>query len=143
MKINEEVVYQLEQLDLPVSVVSCIGKMQTYKSTLLNNLFRAGHPSCQFEQHSDASKSTEGGTTMYSRLVLDHNQTGRNVLLLDFWGFGGAVRGTLSHIHSPLFHKGLNPEVDARLFALAVLLSDLVVYNGQQKIDANELADMR
>ena len=117
--VSPEAIALLETLgDEPVASVAVAGLYRTGKSFLLNRLLRTR----AFETSSAVSSCTKG-------IILAIDRTGPHpILVLDTEGLGATDTSSDNH--------------DARIFALALLLSSEFIYNSLGKVDETALGQL-
>ncbi|XP_043925741.1 guanylate-binding protein 1-like [Protopterus annectens] len=122
LKPCEEGLKVLEQFDLPVIVVAIAGLYRTGKSYLMNRL-------CNQRKGFSLGSTVQSHTKGIWMWVIPHpKQTDCCLMVVDTEGLGDAEKGDENN--------------DKWLFALAVLMSSLFVYNSMSNIDQHALSDL-
>uniref|UniRef100_A0A670IMY6 GB1/RHD3-type G domain-containing protein n=1 Tax=Podarcis muralis TaxID=64176 RepID=A0A670IMY6_PODMU len=124
LRVNQEALKILQSIQQPVVVVAIVGLYRTGKSYLMNKL--AGKDKGGFSLGSTVQAATKG-IWMWCRshpLKPDHT-----LVLLDTEGLGDVEKS--------------NPENDAWIFALSILLSSTFVYNSMHTIDQYALEKLQ
>lgn len=124
---NEEALAWLETLGSPLCVIACAGKYRTGKSTLLNRgiLELTKADAQKAFGVGNTTQACTKGLWVYTRTI--ECAQGRAVVI-DTEGFG-AIRVDQTH--------------DTRIFALALLISSMFVYNAEGPIDEQSIETLR
>ncbi|XP_041091294.1 guanylate-binding protein 1-like [Polyodon spathula] len=123
LRVNQQALEILSQIDQPVVVVAIVGLYRTGKSYLMNKL--AGKRS-GFSLGSTIQSHTKG---IWMWCVPHPCKPGHTLVLLDTEGLGDVEKGDQKN--------------DCWIFALAVLLSSTLVYNSRGTIDNNALENLQ
>lgn len=122
---NEQAMAWLESIGAPMGVVACAGKYRTGKSTLLNRGILELPPGTPGFGVEGTTQACTKGLWVYTKTI----QMERcRAIVIDTEGFG-AVRVDQTH--------------DTRIFALALLLSSMFVYNTVGAIDEQSIETLR
>jgi hypothetical protein len=129
LTINPEAVALLQAIQGPVAPVAVCGRYRTGKSFLLNRLIGAPPGGRGFEVGPTIEACTRGIWLWSEPVELELPDGGGrvSVLFFDTEGMGG---------------YGATAEHDARVFALGVLLSSLVIYNSVGAIDEEAIQQL-
>ncbi|XP_038668982.1 guanylate-binding protein 1-like [Scyliorhinus canicula] len=122
LRVNQEAVNILSEISQPVVAVAIVGLYRTGKSYLMNKL--AGKLR-GFSLGSTIQSETKGIWMMCVPHPLNHNHC---LILLDTEGLGDVEKG--------------DEKNDSWIFALAVLLSSMLVYNSMGTIDQYAVAKL-
>ncbi|XP_062918531.1 guanylate-binding protein 1-like isoform X2 [Mobula hypostoma] len=122
LQLNPEAVKVLKSIEDPMVVVAVVGAARSGKSYLMNCL--AGDKK-GFSVHSTTQAHTKG-IWMWCRSLPQRPK--EVLLLLDTNGLGDPEKGDINN--------------DNSIYSLAVLLSSILIYNGQDKIDHKSLQDL-
>ncbi|XP_041940238.1 guanylate-binding protein 1-like isoform X2 [Alosa sapidissima] len=123
MRVQQEALQILEQIQQPVVVVAVVGLYRTGKSYLMNRL--AGKHT-GFALGSTIESKTKG---IWMWCVPHPSKPGNTLVLLDTEGLGDVDKGDSKH--------------DTQIFSLAVLLSSTLVYNSRGTIDNRAVEDLQ
>ncbi|XP_076119013.1 guanylate-binding protein 4-like isoform X2 [Alosa pseudoharengus] len=123
MRVQQEALQILEQIQQPVVVVAVVGLYRTGKSYLMNRL--AGKHT-GFALGSTIESKTKG---IWMWCVPHPSKPGNTLVLLDTEGLGDVDKG--------------DPKHDTQIFSLAVLLSSTLVYNSRGTIDNRAVEDLQ
>ncbi|XP_041940250.1 guanylate-binding protein 1 [Alosa sapidissima] len=123
MRVQQEALQILEQIQQPVVVVAVVGLYRTGKSYLMNRL--AGKHT-GFALGSTIESKTKG---VWMWCVPHPSKPGHTLVLLDTEGLGDVEKGDEKH--------------DTWIFCLAVLLSSSLVYNSMGTIDNTALEKLQ
>ncbi|XP_062391458.1 guanylate-binding protein 1-like [Sardina pilchardus] len=123
MRVQQEALQVLEQIQQPVVVVAVVGLYRTGKSYLMNRL--AGKHT-GFALGSTIESKTKG---IWMWCVPHPSKPGHTLVLLDTEGLGDVEKGDEKH--------------DTWIFCLAVLLSSSLVYNSMGTIDNTALEKLQ
>ncbi|XP_059809241.1 guanylate-binding protein 1-like [Hypanus sabinus] len=122
LQLNPEALKVLRSIEDPMVVVAVVGAARTGKSYLLNCL--AGSKN-GFSVDSSVQAHTKGIWMLCQSLPQRPNEV---LLLLDTEGFGDPDKGDKHN--------------DNSIYSLAILLSSILIYNGQRNIDQQSLQDL-
>ncbi|XP_062391456.1 guanylate-binding protein 1-like isoform X3 [Sardina pilchardus] len=123
MRVQQEALQVLEQIQQPVVVVAVVGLYRTGKSYLMNRL--AGKHT-GFALGSTIESKTKG---IWMWCVPHPSKPGHTLVLLDTEGLGDVDKGDSKH--------------DTQIFSLAVLLSSTLVYNSRGTIDNRAVEELQ
>lgn len=138
-EIAPEAVAYLKQIKGSVAVVSIAGLYRTGKSYLLNLLLGRDRAEAMFNVGATVNACTKGiwiwGQPMQLSAVADlaaesafkHLPKDTTIVFMDTEGLGSTQRSQTQ---------------DTRIFALALLLSSLFIYNSRGVIDSNAIEDL-
>lgn len=131
LQISPDAVNLLQSIKGSIAIVSVAGLYRTGKSYLLNMLLERKNASHRFHVGATVNGCTKGiwiwGQPLSPDIKYKHLTSDTTVIFLDTEGFGSTVR---SQTH------------DTRIFALALLLSSLFIYNSRGVIDSNTIDDL-
>ncbi|XP_072890073.1 guanylate-binding protein 1-like isoform X1 [Hemitrygon akajei] len=122
LQLNPEALQVLQSIEVPMVVVVMVGAARTGKSYLMNCL--AGDKK-GFTVDSTLQTHTKG-IWMWCRSLPE--RPNEALLLLDTEGLGDAEKG--------------DSQNDNLIYSLAILLSSVLIYNGQRNIDQRSLQDL-
>ncbi|XP_072889393.1 guanylate-binding protein 1-like [Hemitrygon akajei] len=122
LQLNQEALEVLQSIEDPMVVVAVVGAARTGKSYLMNCL--AGDKK-GFSVDSTTQAHTKGIWMWCRSLPQRPNEV---LLLLDTEGLGDPDKGDIDN--------------DNSIYLLAILLSSILIYNGQRKIDQQSLQDL-
>ncbi|XP_047641306.1 guanylate-binding protein 6-like isoform X2 [Phacochoerus africanus] len=122
LSVNQEALEILEKISQPVVVVAIVGLYRTGKSYLMNRLAGRNHG---FRLGSTVQSETKG---IWMWCVPHPSKPDRTLVLLDTEGLGDVEKG--------------DPKNDSWIFALAVLLSSVFVYNSMNTINHQALEQL-
>ncbi|XP_013400986.1 uncharacterized protein LOC106166866 [Lingula anatina] len=122
LEVSKDAITALQNIDIPVSVISVTGKYRTGKSYLMNLLFGESNG---FALGSTIQSKTKGIWLWYRPYPGDSN---RGLVLLDTEGLSDPEKGNENH--------------DNQIFALAVLLSSCLVYNSMGTISEDAIRSL-
>ncbi|XP_059809245.1 guanylate-binding protein 1-like [Hypanus sabinus] len=122
LHLNPEALNYLQSIEKPMVVVSVVGAARSGKSYLMNCL--AGN-NYGFSVDSSVQAHTKGIWMWCRSLPQRPNEV---LLLLDTEGLGDPEKGDIHNDHF--------------IYSLAVLLSSVLIYNGQRNIDQQSLQDL-
>lgn len=122
---NEEALAWLETLGAPLCVVACAGKYRTGKSTLLNRGILELPPGKAGFGVGNTTQACTKGLWIYTKVI--DCEKGK-AIVVDTEGFG-AIRVDQTH--------------DTRIFALALLISSMFIYNAEGSIDEQSIETLR
>uniref|UniRef100_A0A8D0VUW1 Guanylate-binding protein 7 n=1 Tax=Sus scrofa TaxID=9823 RepID=A0A8D0VUW1_PIG len=122
LSVNQEALEILEKISQPVVVVAIVGLYRTGKSYLMNRLAGRNHG---FRVGSTVQSETKG---IWMWCVPHPSKPDRTLVLLDTEGLGDVEKG--------------DPKNDSWIFALAVLLSSVFVYNSTNTINHQALEQL-
>ncbi|XP_072889437.1 guanylate-binding protein 1-like isoform X2 [Hemitrygon akajei] len=122
LKLNPEALKVLQSIEVPMVVVAVVGAARTGKSYLMNCI--AGDKN-GFSVDSSVQAHTKGIWMWCRSLPQRPNEV---LLLLDTEGLGDPEKGDIDNDHS--------------IYSLAILLSSILIYNGQRNIDQKSLQDL-
>ncbi|KAM7097873.1 guanylate-binding protein 6-like isoform 1-T3 [Molossus nigricans] len=122
LSVNQEALQILDQISQPVVVVAIVGMYRTGKSYLMNQLAGQNHG---FPLGSTVQSETKG---IWMWCVPHPLNTDHTLVLLDTEGLGDVEKG--------------DPKNDSWIFALAVLLSSMFVYNSMGTINHQALEQL-
>ncbi|XP_072889490.1 guanylate-binding protein 1-like [Hemitrygon akajei] len=122
LQLNLEALKVLQSIDDPMVVVAVVGAARTGKSYLMNCL--AGDKK-GFSVDSSVQSHTKGIWMWGQSLPQRPNEV---LLLLDTEGLGDPDKGDTNN--------------DNSIYSLAILLSSILIYNGQRNIDQQSLQDL-
>ncbi|XP_072128078.1 guanylate-binding protein 1-like isoform X2 [Mobula birostris] len=120
--LNPEALKVLKSIEDPMVVVAVVGAARTGKSYLMNCL--AGDKT-GFSMDSTTQAHTKGIWMWFRSLPQRPNEV---LLLLDTEGLGDPEKGDINN--------------DNSIYLLAILLSSILIYNGQRNIDQQSLQDL-
>ncbi|XP_036111585.1 guanylate-binding protein 6-like [Molossus molossus] len=123
LSVNQEALQILDQISQPVVVVAIVGMYRTGKSYLMNQLAGQNHG---FPLGSTVQSETKG---IWMWCVPHPLNTDHTLVLLDTEGLGDVEKG--------------DPKNDSWIFALAVLLSSMFVYNSMGTINHQALEQLQ
>ena len=131
LQISSDAANYLQSIRGSIAIVSVAGLYRTGKSYLLNLLLERPNASHRFDVGATVNGCTKGiwiwGQPLSPNDNFKHLKSNTTVLFLDTEGFGSTVR---SQTH------------DTRIFALALLVSSLFIYNSRGVIDSNTIDDL-
>ena len=122
--IGDEALSFLSLLRMPVAPIAVVGKYRTGKSFLLNRLLQRRNG---FEVGPTVEACTKGIWIWSEPVMIKQDGQDVAVLVLDTEGIGAATSSA---------------EHDARIFALATLLSSLMIYNSVGAIDEEAIQSL-
>ncbi|XP_037010322.2 guanylate-binding protein 6-like isoform X1 [Artibeus jamaicensis] len=122
LSVNQEALQILDQISQPVVVVAIVGLYRTGKSYLMNCLAGQNHG---FPLGSTVQSETKG---IWMWCVPHPSKPNHTLVLLDTEGLGDVEKG--------------DPKNDSWIFALAVLLSSVFVYNSMGTINHQALEEL-
>ncbi|XP_053776869.1 guanylate-binding protein 6-like isoform X2 [Desmodus rotundus] len=122
LSVNQEALQILDQISQPVVVVAIVGLYRTGKSYLMNRLAGQNHG---FPLGSTVQSETKG---IWMWCVPHPSKPNHTLVLLDTEGLGDVEKG--------------DPKNDSWIFALAVLLSSMFVYNSMGTINHQALEQL-
>jgi hypothetical protein len=122
---NEEALRWLETLGAPLCVISCAGKYRTGKSTLLNRGILELPPGKKGFGVGNTTQACTKGLWVFTKVI--DCERGK-AIVVDTEGFG-AIRVDQTH--------------DTRIFALALLISSMFIYNAEGSIDEQSIETLR
>ncbi|XP_053511608.1 guanylate-binding protein 6-like isoform X2 [Artibeus jamaicensis] len=122
LSVNQEALQILDQISQPVVVVAIVGLYRTGKSYLMNCLAGQNHG---FPLGSTVQSETKG---IWMWCVPHPSKPNHTLVLLDTEGLGDVEKG--------------DPKNDSWIFALAVLLSSVFVYNSMGTINHQALEQL-
>ncbi|KAL1772146.1 guanylate-binding 4 [Sigmodon hispidus] len=122
LRVNPEAISILETITQPVVVVAIVGLYRTGKSYLMNRLAGRNHG---FPLGSTVQSQTKG---IWMWCVPHPTKPNHTLVLLDTEGLGDVEKG--------------DPKNDSWIFALAVLLSSIFVYNSMSTINHQALEQL-
>ncbi|XP_060552254.1 guanylate-binding protein 6-like [Ruditapes philippinarum] len=122
LKIEEEVFDQISKIDWPIVVVAVAGLSKTGKSYLMNRLAKS---SKGFEVGDTIERTTKG---IWAWCKIHPTQSNTVLLLLDTEGLGDNDKGDPSH--------------DNKIFTLATLLCNCLVYNMKGTFDYDTVSKL-
>ncbi|XP_059809220.1 guanylate-binding protein 1-like [Hypanus sabinus] len=122
LQLNPEALKVLQSIEVPMVVVAVVGAARTGKSYLMNCL--AGDKK-GFSVKSTIQSHTKGIWMWCRSLPQRPNEV---LLLLDTEGLGDPDKGDIDN--------------DNFIYLLAILLSSILIYNGQRNIDQQSLQDL-
>ncbi|KAF6108866.1 guanylate binding protein 4 [Phyllostomus discolor] len=122
LSVNQEALQILEQISQPVVVVAIVGLYRTGKSYLMNCLAGQNHG---FPLGSTVQSETKG---IWMWCVPHPSKPNHTLVLLDTEGLGDVEKG--------------DPKNDSWIFALAVLLSSMLIYNSMGTITNQALEQL-
>ncbi|XP_020945970.1 guanylate-binding protein 6 isoform X2 [Sus scrofa] len=122
LSVNQEALEILEKISQPVVVVAIVGLYRTGKSYLMNRLAGRNHG---FRLGSTVQSETKG---IWMWCVPHPSKPDCTLVLLDTEGLGDVEKG--------------DPKNDSWIFALAVLLSSVFVYNSTNTINHQALEQL-
>ncbi|XP_048670467.1 LOW QUALITY PROTEIN: guanylate-binding protein 6-like [Marmota marmota marmota] len=122
LRVNQKALKILRKISQPVVVVAIVGPYRTGKSYLMNHL--AGE-NLGFPLGSTVQSETKG---IWMWCMPHPNKPNHSLVLLDTEGLGDVQKG--------------DPKNDTWIFALAVLLSSMLVYNSMGTINNDALEKM-
>ncbi|XP_059810013.1 guanylate-binding protein 1-like isoform X2 [Hypanus sabinus] len=122
LQLNPEALELLQSIEVPMVVVVMVGAVRTGKSYLMNCL--AGDKK-GFSVDSSVQAHTKG-IWMWCRSL--PQRPSEVLLLLDTEGLGDSEKGDSKN--------------DNFIYSLAILLSSILIYNGQRNIDQRSLQDL-
>ncbi|XP_045705494.1 guanylate-binding protein 6-like [Phyllostomus hastatus] len=122
LSVNTEALQILDQISQPVVVVAIVGLYRTGKSYLMNCLAGQNHG---FPLGSTVQSETKG---IWMWCVPHPSKPNHTLVLLDTEGLGDVEKG--------------DPKNDSWIFALAVLLSSMFVYNSMGTINHQALEQL-
>nr|XP_027790875.2 guanylate-binding protein 6-like [Marmota flaviventris] len=122
LRVNQKALKILRKISQPVVVVAIVGPYRTGKSYLMNRL--AGE-NLGFPLGSTVQSETKG---IWMWCMPHPNKPNHSLVLLDTEGLGDVQKG--------------DPKNDTWIFALAVLLSSMLVYNSMGTINNDALEKM-
>ncbi|XP_071077056.1 guanylate-binding protein 6 isoform X2 [Desmodus rotundus] len=122
LSVNQEALQILDQISQPVVVVAIVGLYRTGKSYLMNCLAGQNHG---FPLGSTVQSETKG---IWMWCVPHPSKPNHTLVLLDTEGLGDIEKG--------------DPKNDSWIFALAVLLSSMFVYNSMGTINHQALEQL-
>ncbi|XP_072128083.1 guanylate-binding protein 1-like isoform X2 [Mobula birostris] len=123
LQLNSDALRILQSIEDPMVVVAVVGAARTGKSYLMNCL--AGKKK-GFSVDSDMQAHTKGIWMWCRSLPHRPNEV---LLLLDTEGLGDPEKGDIDN--------------DNSIYSLAILLSSILIYNGQRNIDQQALKDLQ
>ncbi|TMW60915.1 hypothetical protein Poli38472_000957 [Pythium oligandrum] len=135
-EVADEALAFLQQIQGPIAVVAIAGLYRTGKSYLLNLLLGRDHADAMFHVGATVNACTKGiwlwgqPLTQVDRGLQDelaHLTPNTTVVFMDTEGLGSTDRSQTQ---------------DTRIFALALLLSSLFIYNSRGVIDSNAIEDL-
>uniref|UniRef100_A0A8C3WV75 GB1/RHD3-type G domain-containing protein n=1 Tax=Catagonus wagneri TaxID=51154 RepID=A0A8C3WV75_9CETA len=122
LSVNQKALQILEKISQPVVVVAIAGLYRTGKSYLMNRLAGQNHG---FRLGSTVRSETKG---IWMWCVPHPSKPDHTLVLLDTEGLGNVEKG--------------DPKNDSWIFALAVLLSSIFVYNSMNTINHQALEQL-
>jgi hypothetical protein len=137
-EVSPEAVQYLQQIRGAVAVVSIAGLYRTGKSYLLNLLLGRDHADAMFNVGATVNACTKGiwiwgqpvaasDPALQDEEMFRHLNKDTTIVFMDTEGLGSTDRSQTQ---------------DTRIFALALLLSSLFIYNSRGVIDSNAIEDL-